>query len=78
MEAGIDSESKRELSRVTETCILIGVWVIWVYSAVTTFQTIHLRSVHFSVCKFYFNFEKKKKLSVEAKTATDSKMDNLL
>lgn len=38
--------------------ILIEVLVTQAYTFVKTHQTIHLRCVHFSVCKFYLEFKK--------------------
>lgn len=38
--------------------ILIGVWVKWMHTFVKTHQIHHLQSVHFTVCKLYFEFKR--------------------
>lgn len=48
-------------------------WATWLYAFVKTDPTIHLRSVHFIVCKLFLNSEKhlnnqtKKKKKLKAK-----------
>lgn len=36
--------------------ILIGMYIIHMYAFLRTDQTVHLRSVHFTVCKLYLNY----------------------
>lgn len=57
--------------------ILIGVWVTCKYIFAQTHLIIHLRSVHFAVCKIYLFFFKKSQSSLFFSPKTEIKTSNV-